>query len=118
VRWIQRQFTGWLYIQPIIGDDNSVQHTMDCKSLILRLTPLFFCRGYSEKTLGLQFKTVCKDDDGYATQLKGKGSPYSIAERSGADPGSWQSACSDVSHKPDCNYFPPGLQLPSQPLTG
>jgi len=53
-----------------------------------------------KKTLGLQFKTVCKDDDGYATQLKGKGSPYSIAERSGADPGSWQSACSDVSHKP------------------
>jgi len=31
------------------------------------------------------------------------GSPYSITERilgSGADPGSWQSACSKMSHKP------------------
>jgi len=35
--------------------------------------------------------------------LKGKGRPYSINYRawgSGADPGSWQSACRCVSHKP------------------
>jgi len=32
---------------------------------------------------------------------KGKDSPYSITKRgSGADPGSWQSAAGDVSHKP------------------
>ena len=24
----------------------------------------------------------------------------------------------DVSHKPGCHYFPPGPQLPSQPLRG
>jgi len=24
----------------------------------------------------------------------------------------------DVSHKPGCEYFPPGLQLPLQPLRG
>ena len=53
---------------------------------------------------------------------KGKSSPYSITERRvpelilvlGSQPER------DVSHKPGvgCHYFPPGLQLPSQPLRG
>ena len=49
-----------------------------------------------------------------------KGSPYSITERRvpelitvlGSQP------AGDVSHKPGCHYFPPGLQLPPQPLRG
>ena len=54
---------------------------------------------------------------------KGTGSPYSIAECMVPDLilvfGSQPAG--DVSHKPggiDCHYFPPGLQLPSQPLRG
>ena len=54
------------------------------------------------------------------TDVKGKSSPYSIAERRvpeliavlGSQP------AGDVSHKPDCHYFLPGLQLPPQPLRG
>ena len=58
-------------------------------------------------------------------KVKGKGSPYSITERMvpelipvlGCDAGD----VTDVSHKPGsigCHYFPPGLQLPPQPLRG
>ena len=53
---------------------------------------------------------------------KSKGCPYSITECMvpelilvlGSQP------AGDVSHKPvvSCHYFPPGLQLPSQPLRG
>jgi len=53
---------------------------------------------------------------------KGKGSPYSIIERRllelilifGSLP------AGDVNQNPavGCHYFPPGLQLPSQPLRG
>ena len=52
-----------------------------------------------------------------------KSSPYSITERRVAELitvlGSQHAG--DVSHKPGgigCDYFPPGLQLPSQPLRG
>ena len=51
-----------------------------------------------------------------------KGSPYLITER--MIPELILVLCSqpagDVSHIPgvSCHYFPPGLQLPSQPLTG
>jgi len=53
--------------------------------------------------------------------VKGKkGSPYSTVKRMvpeliavlGSQP------AGDVSHKPDCHYFPPGPQLPSKPLRG
>jgi len=53
---------------------------------------------------------------------KGKGSPYSITEHRvlqliqvlGSQP------AGGMSHKPavGCHYFPPGLQLPPQPLRG
>ena len=50
-------------------------------------------------------------------------SPYSIAERRVLEliPVLGSQPAGDVSHKPGgigCHYFPPGLQLPSQPLTG
>ena len=53
--------------------------------------------------------------------VKGKkGNPYSTVKRMvpeliavlGSQP------AGDVSHKPDCHYFPPGPQLPSKPLRG
>jgi len=49
---------------------------------------------------------------------KGKGSPYSITERRVPVLGS--QTAGDVSHKPGGRlpYFPPGLQLPPQPLRG
>jgi len=47
---------------------------------------------------------------------KGKGSPYSITEHRVPVLGSQPAG--DASHKPGCHYFPPGLQLPSQPLRG
>ena len=49
---------------------------------------------------------------------KGKGSPYSITERRVPVLGS--QTAGDVSHEPGGRlpYFPPGLQLPPQPLRG
>ena len=51
---------------------------------------------------------------------KGKGSPYSITERRVLEliPVLGSQPAGDVSHKPGCHYFPPGLQLPPQPLRG
>jgi len=53
---------------------------------------------------------------------KGKGSPYSITERRVPEliPVIGSQPAGDVSHNPavGCHYFPPGLQLPSQPLRG
>jgi len=49
-------------------------------------------------------------------------SPYSITERRVPEliPVLGSQPAGDVSHKPavGCHYFPPGLQLPPQPLTG
>ena len=55
----------------------------------------------------------------YRHGKKGKGSPYSTAERRVPEmiPVLGSQPAGDVSHKPD-GYFPPGLQLPSQPLRG
>jgi len=52
--------------------------------------------------------------------LKGKGSPYLIAGRRVPEliPVLDSQPAGDVNHKPGCHYFPPGLQLPSQPLRG
>ena len=51
-----------------------------------------------------------------------KGSPYSITERRVPEliPVLSSQPAGDVSHKRggSCHYFPPGLQLPSQPLRG
>jgi len=51
-----------------------------------------------------------------------KGSPYSIAEHKVPEliPVLGSQPAGDMSHKPSvgCHYFPPGLQLPSQPLRG
>jgi len=53
---------------------------------------------------------------------KGKGSPYSITERRVPEliPVLRSPPAGDVSHKPGgrLHYFPPGPQLPSQPLSG
>ena len=54
---------------------------------------------------------------------KGKGSPYSIAERRVPEliPVLGSQPARDVSHKPPavgCHYFPPGPQLPLQLLRG
>ena len=53
---------------------------------------------------------------------KGKGSPYSITERRVPKliPVLGSQPAGDVNHKPDGrrHYFPPGLQLPLQPLRG
>jgi len=51
---------------------------------------------------------------------KGKGSPYSITERWVPEliPVLYSQPAGDVSHKPGCHYFTPGLQLPPQPLRG
>jgi len=48
---------------------------------------------------------------------KGKGSPYSTAGRRVPEliPVLGSQPAGDVSHK-TCHYFPPGLQLPAQPL--
>ena len=55
-------------------------------------------------------------------QIKSKGSPYSITERRVPEliPVLGSQPAGGVSHKPavGCHYFPPGLQLPSQPLKG
>jgi len=49
-----------------------------------------------------------------------KGSPYSITERRVQEliPVLGSQPAGDVSHKPavGCHYFPPGRQLPPQPL--
>ena len=56
--------------------------------------------------------------------VKGKGSPYSIAERRVPEliPVLGSQPAGDVSHKPGtavcCHYFQPGPQLPLQPLRG
>jgi len=56
--------------------------------------------------------------------IKGKGSPYSITERRVPELISVLGSqhAGDVSHKPGgavgFHYFPPGLQLPPQPLRG
>jgi len=52
--------------------------------------------------------------------LKGKGSQYSITEHEVLEliPVLGSQPAGDVSHKPGCHYFPPGLQLPSQPFRG
>jgi len=51
---------------------------------------------------------------------KGKGSPYSITEHRVLEliPVLGSQPAGDASHNPavGCHYFPPGLQLPSQPL--
>jgi len=53
---------------------------------------------------------------------KGKGSPYSITERGVPEliPVLGSQPAGDVSRYPavGCHYFPPGLQLPPQPLSG
>jgi len=53
---------------------------------------------------------------------KGKGSPYSITERWVPEliPVLGSQPAGDVIINPTvgCHYFPPGLQLPSQPLRG
>ena len=51
---------------------------------------------------------------------KVKGSPYSITERRVPEliPVLGSQPAGDVSHKPCCHYFPPGWQLPPQPLRG
>ena len=54
---------------------------------------------------------------------KGRGSPYLNTERRGPEliPVLGSQPARDVSPKPDsigCHYFPPGLQLPQQPLRG
>jgi len=51
---------------------------------------------------------------------KGKGSPYSITERRFPEliPVLGSQPAGDMSHKPGSHYFPPGLQLSSQPLGG
>jgi len=54
-------------------------------------------------------------------QVKGTGSPYSIAERRVPEliPVLGSQPAGDVNHKPGgigCYCFPPGLQLPPQPL--
>ena len=53
---------------------------------------------------------------------KGKGSPYLITERRVLEliPVLGSQLAGGVSHKPGigCHYFPPGLQLPPQPLRG
>ena len=56
-------------------------------------------------------------------QPRKKGSPYSITERMVPEliPVLGSQPAGDVSHKPGgigCHYFPPGLQLPPQPLRG
>ena len=58
-----------------------------------------------------------------AIALKGKDSPYSIAERRvpGLIPVLGSQPADDVSRKPGgigCHYFPPGLQLLQQLLRG
>jgi len=57
------------------------------------------------------------------TKGKGKGSPYSVTERRVPEliPVLGSQPAGDVSHKPGGRlplYFPPGLQLPPQPLRG
>jgi len=56
---------------------------------------------------------------------KGKSSPYSINKRRVLEliPVLGSQPAGDVSHKPGgrllgCHYFPPGVQLPPQPLRG
>ena len=51
---------------------------------------------------------------------KGKGSPYSTNERRVPEliPVLGSQPAGDVSHKPGCHYFPPGLQLAPQPSRG
>jgi len=54
---------------------------------------------------------------------KGKGNPYWITERRVPEliPVLGSQPAGDVSNKPGgigCHYFPPGLQLPPQPLRG
>ena len=56
-----------------------------------------------------------------AAQSKDKGSPYSIAERRVPEliPVLDSQPAGDVTNPAvGCHYFPPGLQLPSQPLRG
>ena len=49
-----------------------------------------------------------------------KGTPYSITERRVSEliPVLCSQPAGDVSHKPGCHYFPPGMLLPPQPLRG
>ena len=58
----------------------------------------------------------------YLGYKQGKGSPYSITERRVPEliPVLGSQPAGNVSHKPggSCHYFPPGLQLPPQPLRG
>jgi len=55
-------------------------------------------------------------------RIKGKGSPYSITERRVPEliPVLVSQPASDIIINPTvgCHYFPPGLQLPPQPLRG
>jgi len=55
-------------------------------------------------------------------KVKGKGNPYSITKRRVPEliPVLGSQAAGHVSHKPGgrLSYFPPGLQLPLQPLRG
>ena len=58
----------------------------------------------------------------YNYSRKGKGSTYSITERRVPEliPVLGSQPAGDVNHNPTvgCHYFPPGLQLPPQPLRG
>ena len=62
------------------------------------------------------------DDVMFAHTKKDKGSPYSITERRVPDliPVLGSQPAGDVNRNPTvgCHYFPPGLQLPPQPLRG
>jgi len=57
-----------------------------------------------------------------SVKVKGKGSPYSITKRRVPEliPVLGSQPAGHVSHKPGGRlpYFPPGLQLPLQPLRG
>ena len=54
------------------------------------------------------------------TCCKDQGSPYSITERMVPEliPVLGSQPAGDLNHKPGCHYFPPGPQLPPQPLRG
>jgi len=80
---------------------------------------VFYCVCYADPLL--HFYIVIANSS-LSVKVKGKASPYSITERSVLEliPVLGSQPAGDVSHKPDlgCHYFPPGLQLPPQPLRG
>ena len=67
-------------------------------------------------------RSISKQSGESVKSVKGKGSPCSITERRVPEliPVLGSQPAGEVSHKPGvgCHYFPPGLQLPPQPLRG